>query len=905
MNTVLSARYPFLRQIIKVDNSNPNTPTIYNLTFIIFDRGNVTSNTWRKFFTDIGILVLSQTYELLVPQGKRLESANYFNSNDVITREASRWVINTTNTDIPREAKLLTMKIQLPVSKDINEYMALQLDKISSLYEPRNLTSDEINYILSDVKEVIGRHFIILATDIRDAQIKSYISYTYTFLSNSKFKLSPISIDTFRYELRNIMGRTFIRPESNVGMMAADAMAGPITQAVLNTFHKAGSASNAAEGIEIIKEFLNLSARPKSAYTQIAFTDESLTFNDVYAKLPSFEEVILSTVVQEYYWHRVEELTDTQPWLEAAITLYDIIFPERSSHAIRLDLNPDMLYRFRLTPRKIATVINNSSKRILVAIPSPTIQHIVDVYVDVDAAIKEAKQDIFENDEATTLSTLTSTLVSKMDSIIVSGIKDIHDFTINHWLLTDMIKGCEASESKQLPSWNLYINLIKSYAMGTPNSRLEKLLSTFGIKINKEIKNGYEVSFIPLPIELLNPIKEYELIATNSNKTNSWNVYTDADIKSLLVKYNIIGEEIKGGYQIILPKVDPKSYLRNIYTNIELQENKVHHELPEGALFRYYYATVRGSNLPAILIRNDVLARKTFTTNHHEMAKYFGIEVARSVLEREAINILNMIGEYISPAHYLLTIDFMTRWGFLTPTTYHGITKGKSGPLVLSTTGNAFSNLTAGAIFGGKEPVNTVTGALFVGAALSTNFRTINETKNNRDELLKTLKANSFSATDTKSALVSNISNDTGIQINPPTTTNTVTRLNTLLQNGGNRTISLSKPELKIEVKRIGEVKVGLPPRNANALSLLPMTAAVSDASVASMNTISEIVNEDPRLRIKGARLPNFMQLNPLGPEVPSERTQNTPVPASGSVTTSNLLPNQRIIKPIVVTLLR
>jgi len=110
-----------------------------------------------------------------------------------------------------------------------------------------------------------------------------------------------------------------------------------------------------------------------------------------------------------------------------------------------------------------------------------------------------------------------------------------------------------------------------------------------------------------------------------------------------------------------------------------------------------------GSNLAEILKMPEVDVRKTTTNNIVEVEKVLGIEAARNVIIREAINTLNQQGLDVDIRHIILVADTMTFSGKVKAVGRYGVAGAKKSVLARAAFEETVKHLTRAAIKGESE----------------------------------------------------------------------------------------------------------------------------------------------------------------------------------------------------------
>lgn len=128
-------------------------------------------------------------------------------------------------------------------------------------------------------------------------------------------------------------------------------------------------------------------------------------------------------------------------------------------------------------------------------------------------------------------------------------------------------------------------------------------------------------------------------------------------------------------------------------------------ELPNGD-YEYVIAT-EGSNLREVLKVDGIDKRRVYTNDIFEVYQVLGIEAARNVIIREAMQVLEDQGLDVNIRHVMLIADAMTRTGRIRQIGRHGIVGDKSSVLAKAAFELTTKHLYEGAV---KSQIDLLTG---------------------------------------------------------------------------------------------------------------------------------------------------------------------------------------------------
>jgi len=122
-----------------------------------------------------------------------------------------------------------------------------------------------------------------------------------------------------------------------------------------------------------------------------------------------------------------------------------------------------------------------------------------------------------------------------------------------------------------------------------------------------------------------------------------------------------------------------------------------------------------GSNLPKILKTPGVDFTRTITNNINEVASTLGIEAARNVIIKEAMNVLEEQGLDVDIRHVMLVADVMTYTGNVRQIGRHGVSGEKASVLAKAAFEITVPTLVDAAVRGQADKLKGVTESVIVG----------------------------------------------------------------------------------------------------------------------------------------------------------------------------------------------
>lgn len=325
--------------------------------------------------------------------------------------------------------------------------------------------------------------------------------------------LYPSFFPVFKLYIQQTFLRKLEDPGAPIGPRTSDAVGQQATQALLNTFHQAGSSKSG--GPDGIRENISISKKRKAPYSFISFWNDYYTLEEVMNLKTVFTGITVEDLAEsilpiniDFSKHYIEDfpedftkeytdkLLNNEIWWWYVFSNINSIYTDIPRTAIRIKLDIMKLYEYKITTTMISEIINNrefslikpksegggkdsKDKFGIFCIPSPTYDGIIDLflYSEEGANEKDVKKDYF----------LTS-VIPELKEIVISGISGIRMFypiskpTIN---LVRYIK--EDDEGTRIYLKNIRFS-------GIPVTKLIKLLNFAGLDI--DIRSIYNESHL-------------------------------------------------------------------------------------------------------------------------------------------------------------------------------------------------------------------------------------------------------------------------------------------------------------------------------------------------------------------------------------------------------------------------
>jgi hypothetical protein len=285
---------------------------------------------------------------------------------------------------------------------------------------------------------------------------------------------------------------------------------------------------------------------------------------------------------------------------------------------------------------------------------------------------------------------LNEIVIPQFDNIIIKGIKNIKGFfpitAPVLQIVKQSLKSYSQKQIREMPieqrseasrSWHLIYNKFRMAATGLSAEKLKLLCETVGIRYVRETPE-YMVVIMP----------EVE------KKFSAPNTY--------IIERLRVNDEVKK-QQLQQLKEDGIKYPRIPPTELD-------------RVGTYVYADTNGSNLQQILAMEEVDATRTISNDFHDTARVMGIKVARNMLVKEFLDVLENSGSYINPRHITLLVDYMTNKGIITPLNFNGMIRQSATVLQKISMEQPLKTFTEASGFGRQERVGgSVTASIITG----------------------------------------------------------------------------------------------------------------------------------------------------------------------------------------------
>ena len=571
--------------------------------------------------------------------------------------------------------------------------------------KPRKLTREEIEDVLSVLPDIrsASREVSMQNTKSMKVLIKEQLQ---------DIELTPLGISDLKKEMVRQYNESLVRPGEMVGVLASDAISKNTTQSALNSFHTSGSSKNVSSGIERVTELLNATNNPKKTSATIYFKDENLAFDDVLIdKRPKITEITVKDLVVGI--PDVENYDDIEEpeWYDLYRALIRDDF--ESKDVLRLNIDTNLLYAYKITMEDIATVIERDGS--VICVYSPMSIGKIDIYPIENQIMNELQSRKISTYENSGLIFLTMVVIPYLDRLKISGISGIKQIYPVKAPVLQIVKeemrdeqarsgsGDQNIQSKD--AWFMILDPVRMRITGITVEKLVTLCKVAGLEVVKVRPNYITVLSSTSPLKYLN-----EVINADEKRER------DLDKKE------------REERNIKLKNKEPLKIVKR----------------PETALSKaskLIYADSTGSNLKDLLSDPEIDNSRTYCNDVHEIVNALGIEAGRTFLIREVIDVINAEG-YINPRHIVLLVDYMSSLGSINGITFSGVSRQPIGALEKASFQEAMETFREAGGFGEEKSVSGTSASIFIGkkALIGTGFSSEYMRPGNLDRYNKTRK---------------------------------------------------------------------------------------------------------------------------------------------------------------------
>jgi hypothetical protein len=558
---------------------------------------------------------------------------------------------------------------------------------------PRYFTDDEIAYIIDETiarpgyKGKRGTSLVINRLMPHSIRLTIYENITAKIRDQLREVIvTPLSIPDWINIIPDRYGRAMIDPESAVGITAAEAIGGPITQMALNAFHQSGSSKNVGSGIDNLKALLHLSS-PAYPSCVIHFDDKHLSPESVLQKRKDIMVITMKNIIIDGEWDiETQVMEGDRLWYDAYLALFpDKLEDVNTSYVMRIPLNVTLMYMHDISMEMIVSVLEQAGGHdSLRVIPSSLPTGIIYVYVATSSLSDLATSHPSIREDNIVMLFFQQVFLPTFDTIIFKGIKHVTDLFPSKRMVEDIVDAeepafrtfnfkeyDEETQDEMKRTWIMYFNLNKIKIHGV---EMENMLKLFELTSIEVLQQGDDYTYIRTPV--------------GSNK------------KPMDHIRNAIDNEKQKETEF---KKEHKDDVFAVYESVLLSSSQ------------YWFAETNGSNLVELFKLPGVDKYRTYCNDVNLIYQMFGIDAARNLFIMMFKEILDAEEQYVDPRQIITIADIMFNQGRPLSISFGGATRrNQSSFLALMTMQQALNVVKRAGFMGRTDPLTLTSAAIMV-----------------------------------------------------------------------------------------------------------------------------------------------------------------------------------------------
>ena len=545
--------------------------------------------------------------------------------------------------------------------------------------EPRRLTDEEITDILSVIPKIKSA-----ASEVGTFNRQSLLATLAEQLS--EIVVTPLGIQDMKNEIVRQFYQSLIKPGSVVGVTAAEALGQPITQMALNSFHQSGSAKNVTYGVDRIRELINASKELKTTSCSIFFKNQNLSFDEVITKVrPALTEISVKNLVKGIPDIETTDMMEEPYWYQQYRLLIRDDFVSNS--ILRLDLDVDMMYAYKITMADLARVIERDQS--VICVYSPLYLGVLHLYPIEKTVLSKVKNDAgFGIDRKNaSMIFLWEAVIPALDDMKISGVSGIRQIYPVEAPVWQIVKEEETTNTVER-GWFLKINDIRARITGISIDKLVNLCKVAGMTVFKIRPHyiGVQTPAGESPTKLITDLMKADKEAEKAHET---------------------ARRKEGARIVRRPPTEFLTASHLVYAD------------SDGSLFKGNKSTLR-----TLLCNPNIDSTRTYSNNVHEIHEVLGLEAARAFLIKEFIDVIGYEGHYVNSRHIVMLVNFQVSLGAVNGITFTGISRQSIGALEKASLEKAMDTFKEAAGFGEIKDVKGTSASIYVGkkAAIGTGF---------------------------------------------------------------------------------------------------------------------------------------------------------------------------------------
>ena len=511
---------------------------------------------------------------------------------------------------------------------------------------PRLLTDEEIAYLIQFVPLPLvgGSDNQQLIRSQQQATLAAQLA---------KYPIVPDAIPELIREYVEHCYRSTVVPGTPVGIVLSTAIGRILSQMTLSSFHHIGEENTGANAIVQTLALLYVQKDYKHQMCYIHFRNPLLTQLEINEMIRYFDGVTLLSFIEDYEYRFTD--TPPAPWQARLLEEDSSDVWTRHRCYLRIKLNRSLLYKYQVTPEKLAKYLTDLDENATV-ISSP---------------IRDGYLDVFTT-----------------PNLEVEGLKEYASLDLPQALLEQLYFASFITDDKILGKDTIFgvAGITDTRIKRVPLASLvtEVVISRGGTSVKGLTWNDRARKF---------PV-------TMDNLTR-W-------LTTAQIDHTVEGETV-------ITTVPSSESLLGQLAHLRMTENTNHHNIgPLSLHSEYCYAVAKGGNIIGLYRLPFVSTEWSFTDNLVVMEKVLGIEAARNFFIMRLNEIFVSAGLTVERSLVELLASLQSNRGRFLGANYAGAVQAGRDSLGLSSIERAMEIIREG-IFLGSQPL-TVSSSTMVGA---------------------------------------------------------------------------------------------------------------------------------------------------------------------------------------------
>ena len=574
---------------------------------------------------------------------------------------------------------------------------------------PRLLTAEEIESVIDRAVPVPGKPrtgsqaYVISIIDPIAAKTAYQNTRRLLRQQLKRERIAPAALDALVEVIARRLTQAQVPAGDNVGGKCGEAMAAPVTQMTLNTFHQSGSGKDVGGGIDGLRALLNMN---ETRFPQcfLHFKNKTLSERAIVNLRKDYVALPMATLLKDYDIGLAEaqgggqlhpaEYGDDLWWVQAYQELHPELLTDVSPWYLRVELDTALMVEYAITPEHIRHTVETN---VIKVVPGPMRLGVVYLFVQSDSIPKSFKEDKPESGQGDTVDIvilyLQSVVVPSFQDIAFRGIpgvtRMVPALSKTTKIVTEEVPVYSAAEVEAAPSaerdrmqrmWRVLLHAGRIKTSGVTATYLAELFRKGGFQV--DIQDA-------LTLVVVAPVG------------------TPSRLPSVVINTLVADEQKATDDRRRQALLEAKEHKQRVQT------------IPDGPLVQasqYTYGHAFGSGLLRALVHPDIDAYFTYSNEISTTYELFGIEAARNLWILLFTQAMEQAGDTSTDSrHLIMAADILFNQGRPLGITYRGISRQKGSTLAMITVEKAMEGISKVAAVGGLDNTTAASAAIMVG----------------------------------------------------------------------------------------------------------------------------------------------------------------------------------------------